>query len=250
MKRDKRRGRSQQLRARIAEEAAGLMYREGVKQYLDAKNIAARRLLGASGARKMHFRPHDLPSNGEIRAALLRLAAQAEGPDRQGRLFAMRAVALETMAALEDFTPRLIGSVASGHIRRGSDIDLHVFSDVEGALTAHLAALRWPCETEQVAIRKDGTIQEFTHVYVTRSFPVELSVYPRRELRIVGRSSTDGRPIDRVSPSRLAAQMASEHPELWARYQETGAIPELAAHVADAAQGPGGAFDGLLASLS
>lgn len=249
MKRNKRRGHSQQLRARIAEEAARLMYREGVKQYFDAKNIAARRLLGHAGARRMHFRPHDLPGNGEIREALLRLAARAEGPDRQGRLFAMRAVALEVMAALESFSPRLIGSVASGHIRRGSDIDLHVFADVEDALTARLAALRWPHETERVAIRKDGDIREFTHVYLDRAFPVELSVYPRRELRIVGRSSTDGRPIDRVSPARLAALMASEHPRLWQRYQDTGAIPDLSAHAADAGLGPGGEFDGLLASL-
>jgi len=40
--------------------------------------------------------------------------------------FAMRVIALEAMQALERFSPRLIGSVATGHVRRGSDIDLHV----------------------------------------------------------------------------------------------------------------------------
>ena len=33
------------------------------------------------------------------------------------------------LRALSEFSPRLIGSVSTGHIRRGSDIDLHVFTD-------------------------------------------------------------------------------------------------------------------------
>lgn len=248
---DKRGGRrGQQLRAQLAGEAARLMYHEGVKQYLDAKQIAARRLLGSAGARRIRFRPHDLPSNGEIRAALLQLAEQAEGPARAGRLLAMRAVALEVMAALEGFSPRLIGSVASGHIRCGSDIDLHVFADEDGAITARLASMGWPHETERIAIRKGGVIAVYTHVYLDRGFPVELSVYPRRELRVVGRSSTDGQPIDRVSPGRLAARARADAPELWRRYQDSGEIPDLDAHVATSKAGPAGAFDGLLATLS
>ena len=241
--------RQDQLRARIAEEAAALMYREGVKQYLDAKRIAARRLLGASGARRVRFRPRDLPSNGEIRAALLRLAARAEGADRQRRLFAMRAVALETMRALEDFTPRLIGSVASGHIRRGSDIDLHVFTDVEDHLTLRLRDLGWDHDLDRVAIQKDGTVQEFLHIYLDRGFPVELSVYPRRELRVVTRSSTDGQPIDRVPPDRLEDLLRREHPADHRRWQRDGAIPDLDALVEASAATPGGPFDGLLAEL-
>lgn len=225
--------RRDQLRQRIAEEAARLMYREGVKQYFDAKRIAARRLFGRTGARRLQFRPQDLPSNGEIRDALLRLAQRAEGPDRQRRLFAMRAVALDVMDALIDFTPRLIGSVASGHIRRGSDIDLHVFTDVEDALLLHLDRLAWPTSLQKVAIQRNGAIQEFTHVYVDRGFPVELSVYPRADLRVVTRSSTDGKPIDRVSPTRLRALLEAEHPLAASRWRRTGQIPDLDALIAD-----------------
>ena len=238
------------IRHRIAEEAAALMYREGVKQYLDAKRIAARRLLGASGAKQVRFRPQDLPSNGEIREALLRLAAQSEGTEaRQRRLFAMRIVALESMEALEDFTPRLIGSVASGHVRQGSDIDLHVFTDSDDALPLHLASLGWAYTREQVAIQKDGQIKEYLHIHVDRGFPVELSVYPQRELRIVSRSSTDGRPIDRVSPARLRDLIQKDHPAAWSRWRAAGTLPDLDALIAQATAPPEDQFAGLLAEL-
>ena len=235
-------------RQRLAREAARLMFEEGVKQYLDAKRIAARRILGRSGAKRVRFRPADLPSNGEIREALLRLAALAEGPARHSRLFVMRAIALQTMAVLSSFEPRLIGSVASGHIRRGSDIDLHVFTDIEDALTRELFALGWDHELSRVAIQKDGQIKEFLHIHLDRGFPVELSVYPCRERRIITRSSTDGRPIDRVSPARLRALIAAEHPRQWAMWGGEGEIPGL---IEALEPGPmPGRFDGLLAELN
>ena len=87
------------LRARVAAEAARLMYQEGVKQYFTAKRMAARRLLGKVAGRQTRFRPADLPSNGEIRDALLSLSELAEGSRRTRRLFAMRVVALESLKA-------------------------------------------------------------------------------------------------------------------------------------------------------
>ena len=122
------------------------------------------------------------------------LAEYAEGAGGGRRLFAMRVVALRAMRALADFEPRLIGSVSMGHIRRGSDIDLHVFSDDEDTLTEHLKALGWRWETERVTILKGGEIGEFLHVHVRDVFDLELTVYERRELRF--------RPWSRTEPLR------------------------------------------------
>ena len=44
------------------------------------------------------------------------------------------------MRVLRRFRPRLIGSTLTGHIRRGSDIDLHVFSDSVEAVSSALEA--------------------------------------------------------------------------------------------------------------
>ena len=215
------------LRAAIAVEAARLMYEEGVKQYFTAKRMAARRLFGRVAGKRMRYRPGDLPGNGEIRDALLCLADLAEGSRRTRRLFAMRVVALETMRAIAAFEPRLIGSVSTGHIRKGSDIDLQVFTDDDGALEQHLRALRWTYDREPVTIQKLGEMREYLHYHITDVFPVELTVYARRELRFRPRSSTDGKPIVRVSAAALEVRIAREHDEAWKQYVASGTIDGL-----------------------
>jgi hypothetical protein len=238
----------QGLRGAIALEAARLMYEEGVKQYFTAKRLACKRLLGRVGGRRMRYRPMDLPANGEIRDALLLLAEYAEGSSRTRRLFAMRVVALRAMRALQDFEPRLIGSVSTGHIRRGSDIDLHVFTDNPDELIAHVETLGWRFETERVSIMKGGEVREYMHVHVHDDFEVELTVYERRELRHRPRSSTDGKPIVRVKTHALEGTLADESAKAWQRYLDDGVIEGL--HESDDVEDDEvkdlSSFDGLL----
>jgi hypothetical protein len=221
------------LRGAIAVEAARLMYEEGVKQYFTAKRMAAKRLLGRVAGRRLRYRPADLPSNGEIRDALLLLADLAEGSRRTRRLFAMRVVALEAMRALAGFEPRLIGSVSTGHIRKGSDVDLQVFTDDDGALETRLRELGWAYEREPVTIQKFGEIREYLHYHVADAFMVELTVYPVRELRFRPKSSTDGKPIVRVRARALEALLAREHDEAWAAYLKDGTIDGLSEELED-----------------
>ncbi len=236
------------LRGAVAAEAARLMYEEGVKQYFTAKRLASKRIFGRVGGRRMRFRPADLPSNGEIRDALLQIAELAEGDGRTRRLFAMRVVALEAMCALEGFEPRLIGSVSTGHIRKGSDVDLHVFTDDPDVLLAHVKDLGWRFETERVTILKFGEIREYLHVHVKERYDVELTVYERRELRFRPRSSTDGKPIVRVKPAALEALLAAEHTEAWRRYLADGVIEGLGESDEEADEGVHdlGSWEGLL----
>jgi hypothetical protein len=123
--------------------------------------------------------------------------------------------------------PRLIGSVATGHVRSGSDVDLHVFADDAEDVVSHVRRLGWTHETHHVCIMKHGKPMEFVHVLVADVFPVELTVYAPRELRIRPRSSTDGKPIVRIKPSALRALCAREHPDEWARYLASGEFPSL-----------------------
>ncbi len=216
-----------QLRLRLAKEAARLMYEEGVKQYMDAKQMAARRLLGQQGKRRLQFRPSQLPSNGEIQQALLELARLREGSDRQDRLFVMRVMALEAMHSLEAFEPRLIGSVSTGHVRRGSDIDLHVFTDDLGVLEQHMEGLGWDFEMSVVTIRSGTGFEDYHHAHVAGAFELELSVYPTAQRRVVQRSSTDGKPIVRLKARAVESLLEEEHSALWATYRRTGQLPQL-----------------------
>lgn len=205
-------------RAAVAQLAAQIMYGEGIKQYFTAKRMAARRLFG---------RERDLPSNGEIKQALLDLVIEIEGEGRTKRLFTMRIVALETLEALSEFHPRLIGSVATGHVRSGSDIDLHVFAWHPADVEARVRALGWTAETERVSISKGGQIRNFTHIHVDDIFPIELTIYPPNELAHRPRSSTDGKPIVRIRDSLLRELCEREHADLWARYLADGTTPTM-----------------------
>src|SRR5271166_441711 len=111
------------LRRAIALEAARLMYERTESEYFTAKRKAAKRLSRGS------VKPEDLPSNAEIREQIQLFARLHEGGQRTRNLRAMRLEALRLMRLLRAFRPRLIGSVMTGHVRKGSDIDLHVFCD-------------------------------------------------------------------------------------------------------------------------
>jgi len=238
------------IRTVLAREAARLMLEEGVKQYFVAKRLAAKRVLGrdAKGAR---FRPTDLPSNGEIRDAILALAEMSEGKRRTRRLFAMRVTALTIVRALDAFEPRLIGSVSTGHVRKGSDIDLSIFTRDEDALEATLRARGWAFERERVSIQKAGKIAEYVHYHVEHDFPVELTIYDPMDLRVRQRSSTDGKPIVRMRAAEVEALVARDHPEAWDRYVATGEIDHMVEILAaerddDAQPMPALGFDGWL----
>src|SRR5437773_11895983 len=117
------------LRQAIALEAARLMYDRLESEYYTAKRKAAKRLC------RRGVKPSDLPSNAEIRDQIQVFARIHEGEKRTADLRDMRLEALRLMRILRPFRPRLIGSVMTGHVRKGSDIDIHVFTDAVGLVT-------------------------------------------------------------------------------------------------------------------
>jgi len=196
------------LRRRVAWEAARLMYTREESEYFRAKLKAARRL--ASG----EFKPGDLPSNREIRDELEALARMLEGQRRTDNLREMRVEALRLMRMLKKFRPRLIGSTLTGHVRRGSDIDLHLFSDSVEAIAAMLEAEGLDYEVERKRVRKQGEERVFTHLHVQDRFPFELTVYPANKAHYVSRSSITGKPIERAGIAELERLLSQQYPDL------------------------------------
>ncbi len=133
------------LRRQIAFESARLIYFREETEYYRAKQKAAKRLC------KDWIKPSDLPTNVEIRDEVQTLARIYEGSNRVDDLLQMQLVALRTMRLLQNFSPRLIGSVLTGHVRSGSDIDIHVFSDhlepVTGVLDSEYMSHTVDCES-------------------------------------------------------------------------------------------------------
>jgi predicted nucleotidyltransferase len=126
-------------REQVAREAARLLYNRTVKEYKDAKEMAASSL----GTRA-------LPSNFEVAEELDKITEEREGSDRLSGLMEMRQIAFRVMIALKDNDPTLIGSVWRGTPRMGSDIDIVVYSEnwreVEKKLGEYLLVSAKPVE--------------------------------------------------------------------------------------------------------
>src|SRR5437588_1058628 len=148
------------LRQAIALEAARLMYERVESEYFTAKRKAAKRLC------RRGVKPEDLPSNAEIRDQIQVFARIHEGDQRTEHLRDMRLEALRLMRLLRVFRPRLIGSVMTGHVRKGSDIDIHVFSDSAGLITDLLGQHGYQYDVERKQVVKHGEARVFTHVHV------------------------------------------------------------------------------------
>jgi hypothetical protein len=196
------------LRHAIALEAARLMYERVESEYFTAKRKAAKRLC------RRGCKPEDLPSNAEIRDQIQVFARIHEGEKRTQHLRDMRLEALRLMRLLRAFRPRLIGSVMTGHVRKGSDIDIHIFTDSVGLVTDVLAndGLQYDVERKQVV--KHGEARVFTHIHVFARFNVEITVYAEDKAHYVFRSSVTGKAVERASIRELEELLAREYPNL------------------------------------
>ena len=195
------------VRGQIALLAARMMYAREESEYFTAKRKAARQM-GVDH----RFRPKDLPSNAEIREQIGQLAALYEGDARTDNLRAMRLEALRLMRLLDAFHPRLIGSVLTGHVRQGSDIDLHVFSNNSSAVTAVLDDQRLDYRLERKRVIKQNEERIFTHVHVRDRFPVELTLYAADQVNYPFKSSITGRLIERATIAELEQFLRAEYP--------------------------------------
>lgn len=196
------------LRQAIALEAARLMYERVESEYFTAKRKAAKRLCRQS------VKPSDLPSNAEIRDQIQLFARLHEGDARTKHLRDMRLAALHLMRLLKPFRPRLIGSVMTGHVRQGSDIDLHIFSDSASLITDLLEQNGYQYDLERKQVVKHGDARIFTHIHVYDRFTYELTVYAEDQAHYVFRSSITGKAIERASVAELEEFLGREYPDL------------------------------------
>src|SRR5438309_5525724 len=126
----------------------------------------------------------------------------------------MRLEALRLMRLLGRFRPRLIGSVMTGHVRAGSDIDLHLFSDSIDAITDVLDEQGMVYDVERKRVRKHDEERVFTHIHLQDRYPFELTIYPGDKAHYVFKSSITGKAIERASIRELETLLSREYPDL------------------------------------
>jgi predicted nucleotidyltransferase len=157
------------LRRKVAREAAALLYFRLEKEYKQAKVKAAENL----GVRV-------LPTNLEVALELDKVAEENEGPARTERLIQMRKEAWEIMKSLQAYCPVLIGSVWRGTVRRGSDIDIAVYSDAPDEVLALLQANGFKIVKAETVNVKLGRNES--------SFHIDVETASREHAEIVVRS--------------------------------------------------------------
>ncbi len=150
---------------RVAEEAARLIYHGTVDDYRGAKEMACSSL-GLSV----------LPSNFEVAMQLDRLADAVEGESRRELLVDMRREALRIMDGLGSFSTLLIGSVWRGTVRRGSDIDITVYSEESEAVVSLLKKTYGDVRAEYVSKTSEGATERYLHIYPDCDYEVEIVV--------------------------------------------------------------------------
>jgi hypothetical protein len=117
------------------------------------------------------------------------------------------------MRKLVRFRPRLIGSVWTGHVRKGSDIDIHVFSNSLAAVTGVLDEHGMHYDVQHKRIVKFAEERVFTHIHVYDRFNYELTLYAEDKLHYVFKSSITGQAIERASIAELEAKLRAEQPD-------------------------------------
>jgi predicted nucleotidyltransferase len=152
------------LKQKVAVEAATLLYFGAEKEYKQAKDKAAET-----------YGSHFLPSNRQIALELDRIAAETEGSSRETRLVEMRREALRVMKLLGMFCPLLIGSVWRGNIRRGSDIDIAVYTDNPEEVVGILKEAKVKvARTQWERVNKQGETLASLHIYAETTFGIEI----------------------------------------------------------------------------
>jgi predicted nucleotidyltransferase len=155
-------------RSDVAREAARILYSRNIKEYKEAKEIAAANL----GVKL-------LPSNYEVAIELDRLAEKIEGSSRYERLIEMRKIALEIMYAIKKYSPKLIGSVWRGVAREGSDIDIIVSHDKPNEVLEELFNYNL-IKVKESFFMLDGIPHKSLHLWFKiKSYDAEIVIHPR-----------------------------------------------------------------------
>src|SRR5206468_9375279 len=104
--------------------------------------------------------------------------------------------------------------VMTGHIRKGSDIDIHVFADNAGLVADLLEREGYQFDVERKQVVKHNESRIFTHIHVYDRFNYELTVYAEDKAHYVFKSSITGKAIERASIRELEELLNQEYPDL------------------------------------
>ncbi len=180
------------------------MAEHGIEDFLQAKRKAADRL----GVNDVAV----LPKNIEIEAALRAHQRLFGGESHDHTLKEQRRIALDTMRLLEEFEPRLVGSVLTGTATNYSDINLHLFADRSESVAIRLFDLGIPHEFYERRVKMDAerSVNRPALRFDANGRTVDATVFPIDGIRQSPYSPVDGRPMKRADARDVAELIEAE----------------------------------------
>lgn len=194
--------RSDNLRRLVANEAARIISEQGVDDYYLAKRKAAERLGVSEQA--------GLPGNAEIEAALVENQRLFNAETHSDRLHQYRLAAHAALKFFDEFSPRATGSVLSGAVAVGSDLELHLFADTVERVTMLLAEKEVPYRLvdRRLRIAGNGHMRYPALRFLADDVPVLALIFPRDGVRQAPCSPIDGRSMRRADIKEMEALLA------------------------------------------
>jgi hypothetical protein len=198
--------RTQELRQRIAQEAARLMVESGSRNFLQAKRKAAEQI-GVSDARH-------LPSNREVEDALAAYQRLFRSERQPGELRRLRGAALEAMRFLSEFSPRLVGPVLEGTADAHSEVNLHLFADSVEEVGHFLRERGIPAELSDRRLRlaAETHLNQPEYRFLAGGVPIALTIFHGPSARRAPLSPVDGRPMRRAGLAEVEQLIRVEAP--------------------------------------
>lgn len=183
----------QQMRLRLAQEAARILIDSGSRDFALAKRKAAE-----------HLSAHDtrqMPSNLEIEQAVAEYQRLFRSTSQPQHLKHLREAAYEAMQFFRDFDPRLVGPVLTGTADVNTAISLHVFTDTPEDITLLLMEKHIPFETGEKRMRvREDTYQNLPMVsFLAQQNKIEVIIFPVSKRIPIPLSPVDGRPVQRAN---------------------------------------------------
>ncbi len=164
---------SEELRGLVAEEAARLIYEEGMRDYRLAKLRAAEQL-GAS------LQGSSQPSNEEVEAAIHNRIRLFDSATQPALLRHHREVALEAMDFLRDYRPYLTGAALEGTSSPHSPVTLFLSAESPEEVLFFLEDQKIPFQTHERKARFGSRKAEYYPLlrFYADDVEVELMIFP------------------------------------------------------------------------
>jgi hypothetical protein len=196
--------RSQQQRILVAQTAARLMAEQGIQDFHAAKLKAVEQM-------GLDKNSQNMPRNQEVELALSEYQRLFQSDLQPKVLQRLRAIAQQLMGLLEQFQPRLVGSVLSGRATAYSNINLHLFAQTPEFVAMYLLDHGIPYEIHERKVRMGNNQYQDYPVYrfIADDVTIEAMVFDQDGLRQSPLSPVDGKPMQRAARAEVMRLLAA-----------------------------------------